>query len=185
MDINRSGYYKWKYRKSHPTYRYLQRMKDIDFIKNESLEHKAHGYRWLAAFLKKRDGIKMSAEYIYRCRKYVGIICQSKHYKWKKPGEKSYIYDNIIKNNWNVLKPLEIIISDMTSFYSKGVYYELTLYFDAFNREIIGFGLTDRRGDTKPYFEGLDQVIDLIKEKEQTHSSILHTDWISIATGIL
>ena len=87
--------------------------------------------------------------------KYAGIICESKHYKWKKPGEKSYIYDNLIWNNWNASKPLEIIVSDMTAFYSKGIYYELTLYFDTFNREIVGFGLTDRKGDIKPYFEGL------------------------------
>lgn len=122
----------------------------------------------------------MSAEYVYRCRKYAGIICESKHYKWKKPGESNYIYDNLIWNNWNVTKPLEIIVSDMTSFYSRGIYYELTLYFDTFNREIIAFGLTDRRGDIKPYFEGLNNVILRIKEKEQTDSSVLHTDQGSV-----
>lgn len=73
----------------------------------------------------------------------------------------------------------------MTSFVTNKKYYELTLYFDTFNREIIGFGLTDRKDDIKPYFWGLDAVIRRIKEKEQTHLSILHIDWISIATGIL
>jgi transposase InsO family protein len=68
----------------------------------------------------------------------------------------------------------------MTSFYSNGIYYELTLYFDTFNREIVGFGLTDRKGDIKPYFEGLEQVIKRIKEKEQTISSTLHTDQGSV-----
>ena len=176
MDINRSGYYKWKYRKTNPSKRYLQRMKDVEFIKEESSKHKAHGYRWLAAFLKRKYGVLMSPEYIYRCRKYAGVICESKHYKWKKPGESNYIYDNLVWNNWNASKPLEIIVSDMTTFYSKGIYYELTLYFDTFNREIVGFGLTDRKGDIKPYFEGLEQVIELIKEKEQTGLSTLHTD---------
>ena len=180
MDINRSGYYKWKYRKAHPSKRYIKRMKDVEFIKEESLKHKAHGYRWLAAYLKKNDGVIMSPEYVYRCRKYAGVICESKHYRYKKPGESNYIYPNLIWNNWNASKPLEIIVSDMTAFYSKGIYYELTLYFDTFNREIVGFGLTDRKGDIKPYFEGLEQVIGLIKEKEQTGSSTLHTDQGSV-----
>ena len=35
MYINRSGYYKWKYRKSHPSKRHLQRIKDVEFIKEE------------------------------------------------------------------------------------------------------------------------------------------------------
>lgn len=180
MDVNRSGYYKWKYRKLHPSARHTQRIKDVEFIKEESNKHKAHGYRWLAAFLKRKYGVIMSAEYVYRCRKYAGVICESKHYRYKKPGESSYIYPNLIRNNWNASKPLEIIVSDMTSFYSRGIYYELTLYFDTFNREIVGFGLTDRRGDAKPYFEGLEQVIGLIKEKEQTNLSTLHTDQGSV-----
>lgn len=176
MDVNRSGYYKWKYRQLHPTERHIQRMKDVEYIKELSLKHKAHGYRWVAAYIKKHHGVIMSPEYVYRCRKYAGIICESRHYKWKTTGDNHYIYDNIVKNNWNASKPLQIIVSDMTSFYSKGIYYELTMYFDTFNREIVGFGLTDRRGDVKPYFEGLQQVINLIKEKEQTSSSTLHTD---------
>lgn len=180
MDINRSGYYKWKYRKAHPSARHIQRMKDVEYIKEESNKHKAHGYRWLAAYIKKHHGVIMSPEYVYRCRKYAGIMCESKHYRYKKPGESSYIYPNLIWNNWNASKPLEIIVSDMTCFYSRGIYYELTLYFDTFNREIVGFGLSDRKGDVKPYFEGLEQVIGLIKEKEQTNLSTLHTDQGSV-----
>ena len=180
MNINRSGYYKWKHSKECPTSRHIQRMKDVEFIKNESLKHKAHGYRWLAAFIKKQYGVIMSPEYVYRCRKYAGVICESKHYKWRMPGERNYIYPNLIWNNWNATKPLEIVVSDMTCFYSNGIYYELTLYFDTFNREIVGFGLTDRKGDIKPYFEGLEQVINLIKEKEQTNLSTLHTDQGSV-----
>ena len=74
MDINRSGYYKWKYRKAHPSKRHIQRMKDVEFIKEESNKHKAHGYRWLAAYLKRKHGDIMSSEYIYLCRKDAGVI---------------------------------------------------------------------------------------------------------------
>ena len=176
MDVNRSGYYKWKYRKENPSARSIQRAKDVEFIRKESLKHKAHGYRWLSAYVKSEYGILMSSQYIYRCRKYAGIMCESKHYKWKKPGEKHFIFDNLIFNKWNATKPLQIIVSDMTAFWANKKYYELTLYFDTFNREIVAFGLSNKRGDVMPYFEGLNGVIQRIKEKEQTDPSILHTD---------
>ncbi len=52
--------------------------------------------------------------------------------------------------------------------------------FDTFNREIVGFGLTDRRGGARPYFDGLAQVIDAVKRKEQSDPTILHTDQGSV-----
>lgn len=180
MDVNRSGLYRWKERKLHPSVRQIQRMKDVEFIKEESKKHKVHGYRWITEFIKNKHGVIMSPQYVYRCRKYAGVISESRHYRWKKPGESSYIYDNLVWNKWNSSKPNELFVSDMTSFYSKGIYYELTLYFDTFNREIIGFGLTDRKGNSRPYFEGLNQVIKRIKEKEQTNPSVLHTDQGSV-----
>ena len=91
MKINRSGYYKWKYRKTYPSLKYKQRMKDVEFIVNESNKHKAHGYRWLSAFILNKYGIKMSPRYVYTCRKYAGIMCESKHYRWKDPGTVSKI----------------------------------------------------------------------------------------------
>lgn len=34
----------------------------------------------------------------------------------------------------------------MTFFGANKTYYELTLYFDAWNKEIIGYGLSSRKG---------------------------------------
>ena len=153
-------------------------MADVEYIKAESLRHRAHGYRWLAAFLRRKYGVIYSPGYVYRCRKYAGIMCESRHYRWNKPGSEALVYENLIGNRWNASRPMEILASDMTCFYAKGTYYELTLYFDTFNREIVGFGLTDRRGDVRPYFEGLRQVLE--KRKEQSDPTILHTDQGSV-----
>lgn len=180
MNVNRSGYYKWLKRKKNPSPIKIKHEVDSIFVKEYSSKHKAHGYRWIAAHMKLELGIIMSPNYVYRCRKYAGIICESKHYRWKKPQDQNLIYENKIWNNWNAKKPNEIIVSDMTSFIANKKYYELTLYFDTFNREIIGFGLTDKKGDVRPYFWGLGTVIQRIKEKEQTHLSILHTDQGSV-----
>lgn len=174
MSVNRSGYYKWRLRKAHPSERHIQRMRDVEYVKEQSARHKAHGYRWLAAYMKAKHGVCYSPGYVYRCRKYAGIMCESKHYRWREPGESSFVYGNLIGNHWNASGPMEILVSDMTAFYAKGAYYELTLYFDTFDRAIVGFGLTDRRGDVKPYFDGLGQV--LAKRKEQTNPTVLHTD---------
>ena len=56
------------------------------------------------------------------------------------------------------------------------VYYELTLYFDAWNKEIVGYGLVSRKGDTKSYYDGLNQVLSKIKEEQIKEPIILHTD---------
>ncbi len=176
MEINRSGYYSWKQRKAHPSVRTLKRLDDVNFISQVSAKHKSHGYRWLTAYIELKYGIRYSPGYVYRCRKYAGILCESKHYKWKNPQEMHYIFKNLIRNKWDAKKPLEIIVSDMTAFRAAGKYYELTLYIDTFNREIVGFGLGTQQNDPKPYYEGLRQVIKKIKEKEQTCLSTLHTD---------
>ncbi len=174
MGVNRSGYYKWRRRKDHPSERHIQRMRDVEYIREQSARHRAHGYRWLAAFLRGKYGVVYSPGYVYRCRKYAGIMCESRHYRWNKPGNEALVYENLIGNRWDASRPMEILVSDMTCFYAKGTYYELTLYFDTFNREIVGFGLTDRRGDVRPYFEGLRQVLE--KRKEQSDPTVLHTD---------
>lgn len=46
---------------------------------------------------------------------------------------------------------LQVIVSDMTSFWTNKTYYELILYFDVWNKEIIGYRLSSRKGDIKNY----------------------------------
>ena len=66
----------------------------------------------------------------------------------------------------------------MTAFWVKNSYYELTLYFDAWNKEILGYGLDSKKGSTKTYFDGLRQIV--TKIKDQTDLVILHTDQGSV-----
>lgn len=68
----------------------------------------------------------------------------------------------------------------MTSFRVKGTYYELTMYFDAWNKEIIGYGLSSRKGDKRSYYDGLNQVLNKIKEEQIEDPIILHTDQGSV-----
>jgi transposase InsO family protein len=68
----------------------------------------------------------------------------------------------------------------MTAFWVKGIYYELTMYFDAWNKEIVGYGLVSKKGDIRSYFDGLNQVLDKIKEEHYQEPIILHTDQGSV-----
>ena len=81
------------------------------------------------------------------------------------------VFPNLIKGKWESKKPCEIVISDMTSFYYKGIMHELTLYIDVFNNEILSYGLSSIRGDRRTYFDGLKVIISRLAA-----NSIIHTD---------
>lgn len=68
----------------------------------------------------------------------------------------------------------------MTAFWANKTYYELTLCFDTWNKEIVGYGLSSRKGDINTYFDGLNQVLDKIKEEKHEDLIILHTDQGSV-----
>lgn len=57
--------------------------------------------------------------------------------------------------------PLQCVVSDMTAFYVKGVYYELTLYLDLWNNEIVSHALSAIRGDRMTYISGLEDLLEL------------------------
>lgn len=177
MSVSRSGYYKWKYRQNNPTLKMLSRQSDINLIKEIHKKHPSHGYRWINAYARKKYGVVWSDNHVHLCCKYENIKSQGKHYQWKKPDEKHEKFNNLVWNGWKYLsRPYEVIVSDMTAFKVKGIYYELTLYFDAWNKEIIGYGLVSRKGNIKSYYDGLNQVLSKIKEEQIEEPIILHTD---------
>ena len=179
--MSRSGYYKWKYRKENPSIKEITRQSDLRLIKEVHNKHKSHGYRWLNAFIRNKYGIVYTDNYVHRLCKYDDIKYQGKHYQWKKPDEENRKFHNLIWNGWKCLtKPFEVIVSDMTAFWVKGVYYELTMYFDAWNKEIVGYGLVSRKGDIRSYYDGLNQVLVKIKEEQISEPIILHTDQGSV-----
>lgn len=179
MGMNRSGFYKWKYRLEHPHARLLKRASDIALFKEYHLRFPSHGYRWLNAKIKLDLGIVMSHPYAHRCCKSAGITSISKHYRYKKPGDPYKVYPNLLAAGLNINAPLECVVSDMTAFTVKGTYYELTLYMDLWNNEIISHGLAARKGDRRTYLEGLDALIEKKKEY-QNLQLVLHTDQGSV-----
>ena len=152
---------------------------DVLIFKEYHEKYPSHGYRWLNAKIRLDEGLVMSDQRAHRCCKAAGIVSKTKHYRYKKPGDPFKVFPNLMASGLNVDRPLQCIVSDMTAFYLKGIYYELTLYMDTWNNEILSYSLSSRRGDRMTYISGLDGLID-IKKNYPDLNMILHTDQGSV-----
>ena len=69
--------------------------------------------------------------------------------------------------------PMQCIVSDMTAFRLKGVYYELTLYMDLWNNEILSHSRSAKRGDRTTHISGLNGLTELKKQYPE-YKMVLH-----------
>ena len=67
----------------------------------------------------------------------------------------------------------------VTAFYVKGIYYELTLYMDLWNNEIVSHALSSKRGDRMTYISGLADLLELKKQFPEMQT-VLHSDQGSV-----
>ena len=141
MDVNRSGFYKWKKRLEHPSERLRSFVSNIMLFKEYHTKYPSYGYRWLNAKIRLDTGLILSDQYAHKCCKTAGISSISKHYRYKKPGDPFKVYPNLLMTGMDLSGPLQCVVSDMTAFYLKGIYHELTLYMDLWNNEILTYSL--------------------------------------------
>ncbi len=146
------------------------------------MKYPSHGYRWLNAKIRLDTGLVLSDPTAHKCCKAAGIKSKSKHYKYRKPGDSDKVYPNLLMSEMQIDGPLQCIVSDMTAFYVKGVYYELTLYMDMWNNEIVSHALSAKRGDRMTYISGLTDLLAL-KGKHPEYKMILHSDQGSVYTS--
>ena len=179
LSVNRSGFYKWKKRLEHPSPRLRNLVTNIMLFREYHEKYPSHGYRWLNAKIRLDTGLVVSDQHAHKCCKIAGIVSQSKHYRYKEPGDPYKVYPNLMATGINIDGPLQCVVSDMTAFYLSGVYYELTLYMDIWNNEILSYSLSSKRGDRMTYISGLNGLID-IKKKFPDLDMILHTDQGSV-----
>ena len=116
---------------------------------------------------------------MHKCCKAAGIKSEAKHYKYKKPGAAGKVFPNLLLSELQIDGPLQCIVSDMTAFRVKGVYYELTLYMDLWNNEIVSHSLSSKRGDRMTYISGLKELLELKKQYPE-YQMILHSDQGSV-----
>ncbi len=179
MEIQRSSFYNWKKRLSHPATHTRNLINNILLFREYHLQFPSHGYRWLNAKIRLDTGLILSDPYAHKCCKIADIKSKSKHYRYKKPGEPGRTYPNLLMSEIQIDGPLQCIVSDMTAFYAKGIYYELTLYMDIWNNEIVSHALSSKRGDRMTYISGLQDLLSL-KSDDMEYKMVLHSDQGSV-----
>ena len=179
MGIQRSSFYYWKDRLSDPAPRTRNLVSAIALFLEYHLKYPSHGYRWLNAKILLDTGLLMSDPFAHKCCKIAGIKSKSKHYRYRKPGDPFRVFPNLLTAGMAIDEPLQCIVSDMTAFWVHGTYYELTLYMDLWNNEIVAHSLSSKRGDRMTYISGLNDLIDL-KKQHPEYRTILHTDQGSV-----
>ena len=121
----------------------------------------------------------MSDPYAHKCCKAIGIKSHAKHYRYRKPGNPYRIFPNLLMTAMEISGPLQCVVSDMTAFHVKGTYYELTLYMDLWNNEIVSHSLSAKRGDRMTYISGLENLLEVKKEFPDMQM-VLHSDQGSV-----
>ena len=179
MGIRRSSFYAWKKKLSTPAERRKNLISNILLFQEYHSKYPSHGYRWLNAKLRLDTGLALSDPYAHKCCRMAGIKSKAKHYKYKKPGDPYRIFPNLLLSEIQIDGPLQCIVSDMTVFYVKGVYYELTLYMDLWNNEIVSHALSSKRGDRMTYISGLKDLLEIRKQHPECQM-VLHSDQGSV-----
>ena len=181
--VSRSGYYKWRGRSKEPPH---DRRVILDLVQQTHDAHPSHGYRWVHAYLKMHNNITVSPDYIRRAFYYLNIESKTKHKAKTQKRRVRDPYPNLIFSTWETVdRPRQVVVSDMFAFWTLMRFWELTLYFDVFTKQILGHGLTDKRGNPIIYHDGLKQVLrefDKIEESDE-EPLIFHTDQGTVYTS--
>lgn len=120
--------------------------------------------------------------------KILKIRSKAIHYStYKKPGEESIKYPNLINNDWKTTRPFEKITSDTTMIWFKRQRYDWTYYVDAFDDSIIC-------SDVKPFYYGVsisnhksaleDMLNNKIKRGYKSQETIFHSDQGTIYSSV-
>lgn len=174
MNISRSGYYKWLKNTEKKQYE-LDREYLCELVMKIHKNHKTWGYRRINNYIRRSIGWVISDNLVHRCCKYLGIKSVVRKKKvLNNDGEENVNFRNELWNDWECTKPFEKICTDMTCLKHKGVLYDLVLYLDAFNNEIVAYGYTKNHNSIKPYYDGLELLLSKIKEVE--YQTVLHSD---------
>ena len=154
--------------------------KDLgELIKDIHKRKPSYGYHRIWKIIVDETGWVISANLVHKVCKILKIKSKAKHYKYKKPGEESVKYENIIGYNWNASRPFEKIVSDTTSFYFKKKKYDWTFYLDVFNNEIVGSDVRDSLNGNGVinHREALNNMLNnKIKRGYDNLDTIVHTD---------
>ena len=179
MDISRSGYYKCLKNKDKLNKYEIDRLELGKIVNDIHKKKPSYGYRRINRIILRETGWIVSNNLVHKVCKCLKIKSRAKHYKYKRPGEESIKYPNLIKGNWKTSRPFEKVVSDTTRIYFKKKTYDWTFYLDVFNNEIVGSDIREcmNGAGRKNHMEALNDMLKTkIKRGYKDLETILHTD---------
>ena len=186
INVSKSGYYKWLKRKGTLNRYELDRKLLCKHILEYYPNHKSWGYRQYAYNIRKDTGWLFSDNLCHKCCKMLKIKSIARKAPYKKNSDEHIVYKNIVNNNWETTRPLEKVCTDTTMFYNNGKAYDLTMYIDVFNNEIVAYDLSNSKHCNNPvnHFNALKMLLKNIKKRGYTNlETIVHSDQGSIYTS--
>lgn len=185
MGVSRTGYYKWKSRGPSKTDTKRQYM--IELVRATHEQHKTHGFRWVAAYIRINKHVNITDGYAYKCFRFLGIKAETMHQVRFRPRKEKDKYPNLVYSTWDTVdRPRQVIVSDMTMLKGPTFVFEITFYFDVFTKEMLTHRVGVRRGDRTQYLDGLEDVLQILRYDGFATSEpiILHTDQGSVYSSI-
>ena len=187
MSISRSGYYKWLRNKNKLNKYEIDRLELEKLVKEIHNKKPSYGYRRINRIILRETGWIVSNNLVHKVCKCLKIKSRAKHYKYKKTGNESVKYPNLIKGNWKTSRPFEKVVSDTTRIYFKKKAYDWTFYLDVYNNEIVGSDIRECKCGVgrKNHMEALNDMLKTkIKRGYKDLETILHTDQGSIYASL-
>ncbi len=156
----------------------------LPFIVESHQKHKTWGYHRIAASVCAKTGLIFSDWFVHKICKANKIKSRAMRVKYSK-GKEHITYSNLVET-WECSRPFETIVTDTTHLRTKNKKWDLTLYIDVFNNEIISYDLVQffRGLSTKSHLSALAKFL---KEKEKRGykelDTILHSDQGTVYTS--
>lgn len=184
MEVSRAGYYKWLNKKA--TKKDIRRAEAVELVTKIHAEHKSHGYRWTAAYIRINCRKKISDNFVYKIYRIYGLKAETKHRTKYRPRKVKDRYPNLIFSTWDTVdRPRQVIVSDMTAFWASYQYWELTMYFDVFTKQILSWSLSYNRGDRRTYINGLKDLLELLEGvPSEENITVIHTDQGAVYSSV-
>ena len=169
--VTRDSYYKWIYRKDSK--RKIEDKMLTDRIKQIFYFHKKrYGSTRIQEQLKK-EGFVCSRRRVAKLMRLNNLVSIRK--KKYKPGSKhnNPVSANLLNQNFNINEPDKIWVSDITYIRTLESWIYLTTIIDLFNREVIGFSVSNNLKAEDTVIKAFDNAV---RKRTPNEKCIFHSD---------
>ena len=136
--------------------------------------HFIYGYRTITRLLKKVYNLVVNRKKVYRIMKEKGSHCHVRPKKGPKLGKPYHVTNNKLDRDFQIDKPMEKLVTDITCLYFGNCRLYLSSIVDLYNREIVAYTISECQ-DT-------DFVLDTLHQLELAQGALLHRDQGSVYT---